>query len=166
MVYPTTVPLNNTIYEGISVLIINYNSSSNSNILIRSLRVINSSIDEIIIVDNNSMDINELRLNSKTNLYKNKTNYGFAKAANMGIKASKNKIILLINPDCFLENNSILKSLKIISNNIKIGAIGGKIKKANSNKYHLTANSKPNFLTGLFEFTNLKKIFPNNLVIS
>jgi hypothetical protein len=30
------------------------------------------------------------------------------------------------------------------------------------NGYHLTANTKATFLTALFEFTNLKKIFPNN----
>lgn len=146
----------------ISTIIVNYNSSIHVNRLINSLKVIDQYIKEIIIIDNNSEDINKLKLNSKIKLVKNKINYGFAKAVNQGIKKSKNEIILLINPDCYIENNSILKSINKISKEKKIGAIGGKIKKANSNNYHLTANSKPNFFTGLFEFTNLKKLFPNN----
>jgi GT2 family glycosyltransferase len=148
--------------EKITVIIVNYNSSVHTNKLNNTLNKISKYVQEILIIDNNSNDTNKLLLNNKTRLIKNKINYGFAKAVNQGIKISKNEIILLINPDCLLENDSILKSLnKILSNN-KIGAIGGKIKKAYSDKYHLTANSKPNFLTGLFEFTNLKKIFPNN----
>lgn len=147
----------------ITVIIINYNSSLNTNRLINSLeKKIKKYINQIIIIDNNSVDVNNLITNNKIQTIKNENNLGFAKAVNQGIKLSKNNIILLINPDCYLENNSIIRSIIKINNNKNIGAIGGKIKKPNSNDYHLTANTKPNFLTGLFEFTNLKKIFQNN----
>lgn len=148
----------------ITVLIVNYNSSIHTNKLIRSLKKIDEFIMEILIIDNNSTDKNKLKTNKKTKLITNIKNIGFAKAVNQGIKIAKNKYILLINPDCYLEDDSIINSIKRISKINDIGAIGGKIKKSNSNKYHLTANSKPTFLTGLFEFTNLKKIFPNNLI--
>lgn len=148
--------------SNISVVTVNYNSSVNTNTLIKSLIRIDTYINEIIVIDNNSKDIQELNVNGKVKIIKNNKNLGFAAAVNQGIKSAKSKYILLINPDCYLENKSILKSLNKIINNPKIGAIGGKIKKADENKYHMTANSKPTFLTGLFEFTNLKKIFPNN----
>lgn len=152
------------INNNISVIIVNYNSAQFTNKLLFSLSKISKQINEIIIIDNHSDDVKNILIKDKTIIIKNNQNYGFAKAANIGIKISKNEYILLINPDCYLENSSLLKSLNKIINNKNIGAIGGKIKKANSKKYHLTANSKPTFLTGLFEFTNLKKIFPNNKI--
>lgn len=148
----------------ITVLIINYNSSTNTNKLVKSLNKIDKYINKILIIDNNSSDIKKLKHTSKTNLVINKTNNGFAKAVNQGIKLAKSEFIFLTNPDSYLENDSILKSLEKISKDERVGAIGGKIRKPNSNKYHLTATSKPNFLTGLFEFTNLKKLFPNNSI--
>jgi len=152
----------NIFLKKITVLTISHNSSINVNILIRSLKLINKYINEILIIDNNSNDVDNINSNFKIKLFKNKQNLGFAKAVNQGIKKAKSEYILLINPDCYLENTSIIKSIQNIQNNVSIGAIGGKIKKTNSNEYHSTANSKPNFFTGLFEFTNLKKIFPKN----
>jgi GT2 family glycosyltransferase len=95
-------------------------------------------------------------------LIKNKKNVGFSKAVNQGIKQTKNEIIFLINPDCYLENNSIIKSIQLICEDNTIGAIGGKLKKPLVDEYHPTANTKAGFLTGLFEFTNLKNLFPKN----
>lgn len=148
----------------ISIVTVNYNSSLNTNRLIKSLNLIKKYITQIIIIDNNSNDINKIILKNNVEIIKNSKNVGFAKAVNQGIKKSKNNIILLINPDCYLENDSIISSINKIVNNKSIGAIGGKIKKPNLNEYHLTANSKITFLTGIFEFTNFKKIFPNNKI--
>lgn len=66
--------------------------------------------------------------------------------------------IILLNPDTTIIDNSILKTIDLITKNI--GVIGGKIKYKNKNIF--SANNKPNFLIGLFEFTNLKKLFSNN----
>lgn len=146
----------------LSVITINYNSIEHVNKLIRSLSRINQYVNEIIVIDNDSIKKNGLIKNKKIIFIKNKQNLGFAKAVNQGIKLAKSKYILLINPDCYLENNSLLKSLDKIITDKNIGAIGGKIKRSIGKGYHLTANSKPTFWTGLFEFTNLKKVFPNN----
>jgi len=146
----------------ITIITVNYNVASNANKLVNSLSIIDDYINEIIIIDNNSKDSKLLIKKKKVKIIFNKSNLGFAKAVNQGIILAKSKYILLINPDCYLENNSILKSIELIINDKNIGAIGGKIKKPNSNLYQPTANSKANFFTGLFEFTNLKKIFPNN----
>lgn len=126
--------------------------------------MIDDIIGEIIIVDNNSRDIKLLeKYCAETKIIRNQTNLGFAKAVNIGIKEAINQIILLINPDSYLINNSVKGSIKYIINNQDVGMIGGKIKKHNSNKYQLTATNFPNFFTALFEFTNLKKIFPSNI---
>jgi len=146
----------------LTLIIVNYNSSKNTNNLLLSVKkFIYQKINEIIIIDNNSKDINYLNINdSKIKLIKNNKNLGFAKAINQGINESTNDLIILLNPDTTIINNSILKTIKLIEEDKKIGVIGGKIKY--ENKEIFTANTVPSFLTGLFEFTNLKKIFPSN----
>lgn len=144
-----------------SLIIVNYNSSQKTNKLLLSVQKnIYQKIGEIIIVDNKSQDIKFLNTNDKKiKIIKNNKNLGFAKAVNQGIKISKNKLIILLNPDTTV-NKSILKTIYLITNDKNIGAVGGKI--LYKNKKIFSANNKPTFLTGLFEFTNLKKIFPKN----
>jgi len=146
----------------ITLIIINYNSSENTNHFLFSInKYIYKIIDEIIIIDNNSKDIKNLNIKDpKIKLIKNNKNLGFSKAVNQGIDKSKNNLIILLNPDTLIKNNSILKTISLIEKDKNIGVIGGKIKY--ENKKIFTANNIPTFLTGLFEFTNLKKIFPNN----
>jgi GT2 family glycosyltransferase len=148
--------------QKISIITVNYNVAKYVNNLILSLKKIDKFINEIIIVDNNSNDVNLLKNGKKIIFIKNKTNFGFAKAVNQGIKISKSDIIFLINPDCYLENTSILLSINKIFSNKNIGAIGGRIIKPVHRGFHFSANNKADFLTGIFEFTNLKKLFPKN----
>lgn len=152
-----------TTQKKVSVITVNFNSSDKLNTLIKSLSFIDTIVSEIIIIDNNSKDVDKIDLkNKKIRLFKNKDNVGFAKAVNKGINLSKNEIVLLLNPDCILTDSSPTKTLDKIVENKYIGMIGGKINYPDTTKPHYTATSKPNFFTGLFEFTNLKKIFPNN----
>ncbi len=146
----------------ITLIIINYNSSDNTNKLLLSIKNnIYKFIDEIIIIDNKSEDINKLNIkDKKIKLIKNNKNLGFSKAVNKGIYLSKNNFIFLLNPDTTIIDNSIPKTINLIKKDKSIGVIGGKINY--KNKKIFSANNEPNFLTGLFEFTNIKKIFPNN----
>jgi len=151
-------------YKKLTLITVTYNSNKEIFHLMKSLKFIENGIKEIIIVDNNSVIFEPKKikkLSNKIKIIQNKQNVGFAKAVNQGIKISKSDFILLLNPDTYLMDSSILKSFDSIQKNKKIGIIGGKIKYPN-NKPYLTANTKPTFLTGLFEFTNLKKIFPKN----
>jgi len=148
----------------LTVVIVTYNSNKTILNLLSSLKYINESIKEIIIIDNNSpiFDKNKIKqVSKKISIIQNKKNFGFAKAVNQGIKKSKTNFILLINPDTYLIDKSLVKTFDVIKNNPKIGAIGGKIFDKNKNRKY-TATNNPTFLTGLFEFTNLKKLFPNN----
>ncbi len=148
----------------ITILVINHNSLKHLIKLLRSLKFIQNYIDEVIIIDNCSNEKINLNKFNKINLIKNKKNIGFAKAVNQGIKIAHNNIILLLNPDTYLENDSVINSIQLIISDKKIAALGGKIKNPNNKKYIPSANSKANFLTAIFEFTNLKKIFPNNII--
>lgn len=146
--------------QKISIIIINYNSTEKINKLIKSLELIKKITKEIIIVDNNSKNLNKLKISKKIKLSINSKNLGFSKAVNQGIKKSKSNFILLLNPDSELIDNSIEKLFEEIKKDSEIGAIGGKIIYKNKEIY--SATNIPNFLIGLFEFTNFKKIFPRN----
>ena len=149
----------------ISIIIVTYNSDQTIYKLLISLNYyIGYLIKEIIIIDNNSVFFNKnkiLTFFTNIKIFQNKHNIGFSKAVNQGIKASKSNYILLLNPDTYLIDNSIITTLNLIFKDKKIKAIGGKILNKKGNNVY-TANNKPTFLTGLFEFTNLKKIFPSN----
>lgn len=123
---------------------------------------------ELIIIDNNSLDGTFLFLERykllKLKLIKNKKNIGFSKAINFCIKKSSGDIIILLNPDTIILNDSLNKIIEFSLNekNKNIGIFGGKTYKSIGKQIHRTYFNKINFLTALFEFTNLKKIFPNN----
>jgi len=95
--------------QKISVIIVSYNSEKYIKQCLDS--VINSSIPlEIIVIDNASTDKTLQILNfyeDKIKLIKSTQNLGFAGGNNLGIKNSSGDILILINPDAYVEKNSI-----------------------------------------------------------
>lgn len=94
--------INATVFPKVSVVILSYNSPK----LIKQTldSVINQSNYpnlEIIVVDNNSNQetINLLKKYKNIKLVLNKTNYGFAKGNNIGMRASTGDYIILLNND-------------------------------------------------------------------
>lgn len=154
--------------QNVSAIIVNYNSTKHLNQLLESMQKVENNIGEIIIIDNNSKVFEEILkipkwLTNKTIIVvKNQKNLGFAKAVNQGIERARYEIVLLLNPDTLIIDNSISRTIHIIEKDQKIGLIGGKIISEKTGKEQPTANTKPTVLTAIFEFTILKKIFPNN----
>jgi GT2 family glycosyltransferase len=149
----------------LSIIIVSYNVKDKITKCISSLIKINNC--EIIIIDNNSSDRSHYHLSknflNKAIIVKNHVNFGFAKAVNQGIKLSKGKYILLINPDTLPSPKSINMLLLFLEGKgDKTGLVGGRMIKPESGLTHGTCVDTPTLLTGIFEFTNLKKIFPNN----
>lgn len=150
--------------QNIEVLIVSYNSSKYLSRCINSLSKISHIIGKITIIDNNSNDIDKVKIkNNKVELIRNQVNIGFSKAVNQGIRASTYDYILLLNPDTEVADASITEMFKLIKNDDKIGAIGGTITDF-YNSSQKTATNFPTFLSGIFEFSNIKKIFRNNLI--
>lgn len=151
----------------ITVITVNYNSATYTKHLINSVcEYIPKFVKEIIIIDNNSKeaDKKELKKNEqKSKIIFNSENVGFSRAVNQGISLAKTDYLLLLNPDCVLVDSSISKLIKLINEDRTVGACGGKLIDPLTNQVVPSANRKPTFFTGLFEFTNLKKMFPNNV---
>src|SRR5207249_2165575 len=85
---------------------------------------------EIIVVDNNSVDGSVEMLKKKftsINLISNNSNEGFSKANNRGIRQSKGEIILLLNPDTLVEEDTFQKVLNFMGAHPDAGAVGVKM---------------------------------------
>jgi GT2 family glycosyltransferase len=150
----------------ISVITVTYNSSPNIKQFLDSI-VSNSFINRIIIIENNSKDAKitkkiVLGYKSKKILFiDNKKNDGFGKSCNRGGQVSDDEYLLFANPDTQFNKNSVSLLLEHAVTS-KADIIGGK-SLTFSGKRHLTVVRKPNLKIGLFEFSNLGKLFSTNV---
>lgn len=144
----------------ISLVIINYN---NKDYLKRCLdSIYNQTYNnlEIIFIDNQSIDnsfeyIKEEYSNKNILLIKNDVNNGYAGAANQGIKLSKGKYVMILNPDIIMEDDFIEKMYGFIESDEGIGALSGKLL-----KYDFKNDKKLNYIdsTGIIMFKSTRCI--------
>lgn len=114
---------------------------------------------EIIVVDNGSKDgtADMIKINfPAVAFFYNNDNYGFSKANNQGIKHSRGKYVLILNPDTLIMNAAIQKLMMFLDKHVDIGAIGPKILNPD-NSVQLTCAR--NFPTPLTEFFSTMIIF-------
>ena len=107
----------------VSIITPNFNGENFLNIYFESLISQNKHIREVIIVDNGSTDnsVNIIKDYQKNLDYplqiiliQNKENLGFAKATNQGIKIAQSELLLFLNNDVELNNNSISSLINCI----------------------------------------------------
>lgn len=111
----------------VSVIIINYNTFDITCNCIESIQQYTNGVPyEIVVVDNASPDDNpDLFLERFPNivLVKSKENGGFARGNNIGIDHSKGDIILLLNSDTLLTEDSITTAAQELSQDAEIGML-------------------------------------------
>lgn len=105
----------------VSIIIINYNTFDITCNCIKSVLEHTKHVDyEIVLVDNASTKGNAddfLKVFPTINLVKSPTNGGFAKGNNLGITHAKGDIILLLNSDTYLTEDSISITAKHLQSN-------------------------------------------------
>lgn len=111
----------------VSIIIVNYNTFKITCNCIESIIKHTSGISyEIIVVDNCSTTDNPddfLVLFPSIVLVKSSTNGGFARGNNLGIQHAAGNILLLLNSDTILTENSILRAAIYLKDNPEIGAL-------------------------------------------
>jgi len=112
-----------------SIIIVNWNNSQLLRNCLNSIPRTNPDGKyEIIVVDNASSDNSVEMVKQEfpnVNLIENKANFGFAKATNIGIEASKGDIILLLNSDAELKTENTFKEVEqFFDQHHEIGIVG------------------------------------------
>lgn len=166
----------------LSIVIVSYNTKE---FLTRCLTSILSSIDgtlryEIIVVDNASSDnsIEELsRLkaqpfgfaqgeSSKLKIIQNKTNLGFSKANNIGVKESKGRYVLFLNPDTIVNPGTIEQMIKFMEKHADVGAATCRIDLPNGKLDEACHRGFPTPWNAFCYFSELSRLFPQSKLFS
>jgi GT2 family glycosyltransferase len=115
--------------SNVSAIIVNYNAGEVLSACIAS--ILTQRVQNIIVVDNASND-DSLRLleqkyqyESRLKIIRNASNFGFAKACNIGVLASSQQYILFLNPDCVLEPGALRRMIEVLEANPAAGMVGG-----------------------------------------
>jgi hypothetical protein len=110
------------------IVIISYNTSELTLKCIRSVYdTANNFISQIIVVDNYSTDDTIQKINKHypdVKIIVNPKNYGYAKAVNIGVRASNEKYLIISNPDVIYHQDSIKILIEAISKDNSIGVAG------------------------------------------
>lgn len=83
---------------------------------------------QIIVVDNGSQDntVKDLKKYKNIKLIENKSNLGFSKANNIGLKSATTDYIVFMNSDIELIDKSLIEMVNYLKKNKNIGLIGPK----------------------------------------
>jgi len=113
----------------VSIIILNFNSFSDTERCLDSLKKINYPDYEIIVVDNGSLDgsVEKLRKRKDIILIEADKNYGFAEGSNIGVRKAKGKYVVLLNNDTIVDKNWLIEMIKEIKKDKKIAIIGSNI---------------------------------------
>ena len=121
----------------LSVIILSFNTKD---ITLRCLSKLKTSIDycekklgnkvEVIVLDNASEDESAQAIKSEhpwVKIIYSQTNTGFSKGNNIAMKQTKNPLILLLNSDVYLEENSIYKAIAYFRVNLNCDLLGARL---------------------------------------
>ena len=146
----------------ISIIIINYNTFQLTNQCINSVYKYTKEINyEVILIDNGSTECDPdifVQNFPNINLIKSKNNLGFSKGNNLGIEKATGKIILLLNSDTQLKENSIKTVFDYLVNHEKVGAASCRLIFPDG-KYQSVCQRFPSIKYQLFELLRLHKLF-------
>jgi hypothetical protein len=149
----------------VSVIIVSFNVRGFLENLVTSLRHALDGIEsEIIIVDNSSDDdsVDFLKRNHPDiKLIENRTNVGFGKANNQGVRISSGEFLLLINPDAIVEENTIKGMLAFSNLHPEAGASSCKVLNADGTLQKTCRRGFPTPWVAFTKISGLSFLFPH-----
>jgi GT2 family glycosyltransferase len=150
----------------LSIIIINYNTYELTRQCINSIIEHTADLSyEIILVDNASTECEPevfKRLFPTIKLVTNKVNRGFAGGNNDGIALAKGEVVLLLNSDTLVTDNSITKVCMYLWENLHIGVVSAKLLYPNGNPQSCCQRF-PSIQTELIELFRIQKLLSKRL---
>lgn len=156
----------------LSIIFVNYKTSQYIGECIKSIQIYENNYMnyEFIVVDNNSNDTGLYDFKKNFNFIKvinAPQNGGFAYGNNIGIRSSIGNLILLLNPDTYLEDNAIEKLINRIEADDTLSFIGPQLLYPDkSNQSFFLPKTYLNLWRLFCERFYLYRLFPNSIIFN
>ena len=154
----------------LSIIIVNYNVRHFLEQCLCSVQKAIAGMEaEVIVIDNNSPDNSIAYLESRFSsvlFIANTENVGFAKACNQGLKQSKGRYILFLNPDTIVPEYCFNKCIDFFGSHPDAGALGIKMLDGSGKFLKESKRSFPSPLTSLYKLFGLSRLFPRSKTFS
>ncbi len=153
--------------ESLLIIIVTFNSESQIDICLESIfKSKTAGTDyKVVVVDNNSEDSTVKKIKSKyqknikdetISIIQNRQNIGFSKAVNLCLKNKKFDYYLLLNPDMYVLEDTIVDAITLCKDTGS-SIVGVSTSNENGSKSGSYFRF-PNLCVGIFDFTNLRKL--------
>ncbi len=150
----------------VTVIIVSYNVRGFLENLLASLRRSLVGIDsEIIVVDNFSDDdtVEFVRRGfPEVKLIENRTNVGFGKANNQGVKIASGEYLLIINPDAIVQEDTVKEMIDFMSKHPDAGAASCKVLNADGTLQKTCRRGFPTPWVAFTRISGLSSVFPKS----
>jgi N-acetylglucosaminyl-diphospho-decaprenol L-rhamnosyltransferase len=145
----------------VAVLIVNYNTSA---VLERCLRILQPGLGlglEVVVVDNASGDgsVDMVRRDfTPVGIVEAGANIGFGRGMNLAAGHTQRDFLLILNPDCFIEPDSIARLAASLESNPRLGFVGPRIDLESGRPDHACLRADPDPLGALLYFSRLPRL--------
>jgi N-acetylglucosaminyl-diphospho-decaprenol L-rhamnosyltransferase len=114
--------------RGLAVVVVNYNAGDYLPRCLGSVFASSGDLSlDVVVVDNGSRDgsaASAIAAHPRARLTENRSNLGFAAAANIGIRATEAPYVLLLNPDAEIVSGTLASLVKVADERPDAGAVG------------------------------------------
>lgn len=152
----------------LSIIIVNFNVKHFLHQCLRSVERACANIDaEVLVVDNCSQDksIEYLQpLHPSVRFIRNSQNLGFAKANNIGIRQSKGKYVLLLNPDTIISEHTLSDCIVFMEEHPEVGGTGVKMLNRNGSFALESRRGIPTPFVAFCKMSGLCSLFPKSRI--
>lgn len=154
----------------LSIVIVNYNVKHFIEQCLHSVYNSTGNLKtEIFVVDNNSVDGSCQVIKQKfpdVILIENKENLGFAKANNQAINQAIGRYVLVLNPDTFLQEDTLWKCVTFMDEHPQAGSLGVKMIDGKGNYLPESKRALPTPTVAFYKIFGLSSLFPKSKVFA
>ena len=153
----------------VSVIIVNWNTKQYLiNCLHSVINITGGYLQDLVVVDNSSTDGSAEAVENQfpqVKLIRNKENLGFAKANNIGIRASTGLYLCLINSDVIVQDGCIEKLINFMDHHPETGLCGPRILNPDLT-LQVSCRHFPSIWNNICQALGLNKLFPKSAFFS
>lgn len=150
----------------LSIIIVNYNVKHYLEQCLDSICKSAQGLQvETIVVDNNSSDGSVAYLRDRfpwVVFIENKTNGGFAKANNQGIRQAKGRYVMLLNPDTIITERTLADCIQFMDQHPEAGGLGVKMLKCDGSFAYESRRGIPTPFVAFCKMSGLGTLFPRS----